>query len=65
MLMVEKEFTFSRRLWETTSFFHSHRFELLVCVLAKAVAASLLMVRWLIWCDNVDLRWIFLGGVDE
>lgn len=38
---VEKEFTFSGRLREITSFSQSHRFELLVHVLAKTVAASL------------------------
>lgn len=41
MLMVEKEFTFSGRLWEIASFSQSHRFELLLCILAKAVAAFL------------------------
>lgn len=58
---VEKEFTFSGRLREITSFSQSHRFELLVHTVAKTVAASLPWSDGFIWCDNVALRWILQG----
>ena len=61
MIMVEKEFTFSGRLWEITTSSRCYRFELLASILVNALAAFLRRSRRFIWCDNVGFGQILLG----